>query len=1315
MGNLNMTNLQLGGGYTYQWECAILMALNYFFETTRLSPALDNLVADFLEKVETFQLEGESRENNLELEDINLLGNGRRILVQVKTKQAEDERWTLTDPLFLKALFRFYANNLLVEQPAQTRFVFLTNRPFNPDLVKLKDALLSTEFSHTVEARKLYDNLNGYVIAKTDPPLDEERFYKMLSLTSLVEYLPVESIKGSIQNKLQALGRRDWEIAHAVLFEHFARQSTLQGGGRITREVLSKVLAKPLEITQSPGTPEIRIPQQAPAIKPGYLPRPRETEIVVNLLTQTDTLPSLRKIAIYGLPGSGKSTLAVAVAHEAVVQKHFPDGILWTSLGQEPNLVEILGGWVQELGDYQFKSGDVKSLQSHLNGLVREKAILTVVDDAWSAEAASLAIVGGERCAVLLTSREAGIARLAEILPDCLYEIPVMDPDLALQLLAGSPGSPPSDEELAKGKEIARLLGYLPLALELAAAQTHGADSLSWDDLLLDLGKEVARLESLDDPSLRDLSKHDQRKRFSLVSSINLSLKQLKPPDLEKFAWLGVLPEDVEIQAKVAATLWELDEREARAELRYFRDKALLSLDKQDQAGKPSYRLHDTLHDIARRLLVDPLQPQDETSLPGLGLTWEKSHQLFLDRYRSQLDGKNWTTLPEDGYITSRLAWHMVKANLVDELHSLLLNFDWLQRRLAEKDRIALLADYRYLPEDSSLRVVSTTLRLAAHILDAYPDQLALQLSGRLKAGFSPEVDALLSTANRQQGHSWLKLHRPTLLSPGGPLVQTIPAHSATINGVAVTTTGKMISVANDGQVKVWDLSNGNLIHAISGHRDQVTCVAVTPDGKTAVSGSKDKTLKLWDIGTGGEIRTFSTNHPVEAVIISPDGRKIIAAAGPLYIWDLDTNAMPSEYPSFAARSLAMDNSGRFVYGANIYDVLLILDLEQNSIQTIPYGTDSWPTAVAVTPNGDYLFGGGDDGTIKAFPRKPELQSWYMSGHTDRRVRAIAILPDGRGLVSAEKGEPLSLWDLERRQMRLLPSLGNITAIAVTQDSRYAVTGSESGSLQVWDLSAESQGKGMRQSVTVCAISPNGQFAVIGMRDGQVSIIDIASGDLTLEVKAGYHAINQIRITRDSRYIVTISPYDSWNDKNGQVVLLDLKVGEEIFRMPVVGDRAIHQNSRYLVAFEYPDEDKRTKGRLLVVDETGGEGVYTAYLEEKYAFTGLSPNGLAAILQTQDGAQRYWDLASRRLLDALEEVTQQEIDPTFQTGQQESLPYTISLSNQNDLELHSIPTGQLLARFTADSPISHFSLSLDGKTVVAGTQTGQVHFLRVEG
>ncbi|MBN1814374.1 MAG: hypothetical protein JXA14_21220 [Anaerolineae bacterium] len=232
------TDLQRGGGYTYQWECAILLALNYFFEPVRYSPDLFDLISDFLGEVSEIHLEGKDQAIEVDLEDITLINDNRRILVQVKTKQSEGKRWTPTDPLLLKALGQFYDCSLPTEEKDDVRFVFLTNRPLNPSLIAIKQASQEGALDRCPEAAKLL----AYLERERGMSLDVARFQRMLTRMTMVKYLDVDTVKANVQAKLQAAGRRDWQEAHARLFEHFARRSTRVGGGIVTRASIADTL-----------------------------------------------------------------------------------------------------------------------------------------------------------------------------------------------------------------------------------------------------------------------------------------------------------------------------------------------------------------------------------------------------------------------------------------------------------------------------------------------------------------------------------------------------------------------------------------------------------------------------------------------------------------------------------------------------------------------------------------------------------------------------------------------------------------------------------------------------------------------------------------------------------------------------------------------------------------------------------------------------------------------------------------------------------------------------------------------------------------
>ena len=82
--------------------------------------------------------------------------------------------------------------------------------------------------------------------------------------------------------------------------------------------------------------------------------------------------------------------------------------------------------------------------------------------------------------------------------------------------------------------------------------------------------------------------------------------------------------------------------------------------------------------------------------------------------------------------------------------------------------------------------------------------------------------------------------------------LRTLEGHSDCVDGVAVTPDGRRaVSASSDKTLKVWDLESGAELRTLEGHSDEVSGVAVTPDGRRVVSVSDDKTLKVWDIDSG--------------------------------------------------------------------------------------------------------------------------------------------------------------------------------------------------------------------------------------------------------------------------------------------------------------------------------------------------------------------------------------------------------------------------------------------------------------------------------
>ena len=145
-------------------------------------------------------------------------------------------------------------------------------------------------------------------------------------------------------------------------------------------------------------TPYLRggAPFQAPPLPAHFVPR---TEVAASLgarLLASEMVSAgvLVVSAIHGLGGIGKSTVAAAVAHAPDIQGRFSDGILWATLGQTPDLLSLLGGWIAALGDYDFRPSSVRTAAMHLRTLLHDKSALLVVDDVWEPRSCS-GVLGG--------------------------------------------------------------------------------------------------------------------------------------------------------------------------------------------------------------------------------------------------------------------------------------------------------------------------------------------------------------------------------------------------------------------------------------------------------------------------------------------------------------------------------------------------------------------------------------------------------------------------------------------------------------------------------------------------------------------------------------------------------------------------------------------------------------------------------------------------------------------------------------------------------------------------------------------------------
>jgi WD40 repeat protein len=309
----------------------------------------------------------------------------------------------------------------------------------------------------------------------------------------------------------------------------------------------------------------------------------------------------------------------------------------------------------------------------------------------------------------------------------------------------------------------------------------------------------------------------------------------------------------------------------------------------------------------------------------------------------------------------------------------------------------------------------------------------------------------------------------------------------------------------------LWSKPTWHLQQTIEAHGDWVRCLSFTPDGTQLVSGSFDKTIKLWQVEIGQLVHTFTDSlKGVFALAVSPDGKRLASGSWDetIALWNLESGTWIQNLTQHqsSVRSLAISPDGQTLVSGSFDRTIVLWHLPAGTVQTTIVDLEPI-AAISLSANGKFFVSTGDNGTIKLWSLATGAA--IVESTTNKHcIGSLAIDPDGQTIAAGTVNGYVVLWQLPHIDDRGLPSqieqvqtikahAGQINACVFSPDGQYLITGSVDGKAKVWYRGEDRQFRDKARSilkgdpgrsVMSVAISQQNQTIAIGGADGTIQL-----------------------------------------------------------------------------------------------------------------------------------------------------------------------------------------------------------------------------------
>lgn len=523
----------------------------------------------------------------------------------------------------------------------------------------------------------------------------------------------------------------------------------------------------------------------------------------------------------------------------------------------------------------------------------------------------------------------------------------------------------------------------------------------------------------------------------------------------------------------------------------------------------------------------------------------------------------------------------------------------------------------------------STSRRLA----DAANDMLQIQ-DGNSETGVLLSIKAL-QTAYTTQADTALVTLLDRLYTR-----EIFLGHDDSVNIVAYSPDGNTaLTGSSDATVRLWDVETGEEIRQFAGHTDEIKVVAYSRDGQMVMAGGSDGTVRVWSTNSGSEIQVFE--FPPETIIIggsfSPDGKYIITGGTDSIgrLWNIATG---DEIRQFVGHedditSAIFSTDGNHILTASRDTTARLWDTQSGEEIQQFVGHEATLWSATFSPDGRVIATSSSDGTIRLWETNSGQEIRTMEGYQDG-IPGVVFSPSGNQIASAGWSGVAKLWNVETGELIKTFSghFGSVESIAFAPNGEFILTGSDDNTARLWEINPAPRRYLEIPDTHIIAVFSTfeKQLALIETSNHEAQLWEVDPAGLVQTFQGHTDTIQVATLSADGQLLVTGSQDGSvklWETSSGQYIR-EFKGHTDAITSAVISEDA------RLVATASRDYTLR-----LWDMQTGNEIRQFEGYEEPIISIAFSPDGQSLAAGSEDATAWIWNVQTAEEMIVFEEHT----------------------------------------------------------------------------